>query len=184
MTIEEYVKACERTSRGLNTQEERYANYALGLCGEVTEVYELFKICDTMPGPKLLKEIGDVLWYLLRFASCLTNDYSIITLKRFSLFNFYENTTKQINVIRLSEMMVMNAGNIADIVKKGVFHRHELPKEEILIKLSYIYNLCELLLYCFGITIEEAMIANVTKLNLRYPNGFSTEDSLMKRDEY
>jgi len=182
MTIEEYIKACERTSRGLNTFEERISNFSLGLCGETTEVYELFKVNGMLSKTALIKEIGDVLWYLWRFVSVLTTDYTRVTMVYYVFNDFYNHKTGQLNVCRISEYMVTNAGKIADMVKKTAFHGHKMNNNIVLHHLGCIYNLCTLLLNCFGMTIEEAMIANVEKLKLRYPDGFKVEASINRKD--
>ena len=74
------------------------------------------------------------------------------------------------------------AGEVADLIKKGVFHRHgiDLPKleKEIGDTLWYVAALCTTL----GIDMSAIMQANIEKLKVRYPNGYSSEDSLRRID--
>lgn len=70
------------------------------------------------------------------------------------------------------------AGEVADIIKKGVFHGHHLDKEEIEKELGdvlwYIANLCETL----NIDLDKVAMKNLDKLRRRYPEGFSEEKSI------
>ncbi len=74
MTPNEYQELAMRTARSNAPQYDRYANWALGLCGEAGEVSEhikkfLFhkKLLDV---DAIVKELGDVLWY----TAVLAND--------------------------------------------------------------------------------------------------------------
>jgi NTP pyrophosphatase (non-canonical NTP hydrolase) len=75
------------------------------------------------------------------------------------------------------------AGEVADSIKKIVYHRHPLDTtkvaEELGDALWYIAFLCNTL----GLSLGDVMQANVTKLRARYPDGWSSERSL-NRAEY
>lgn len=70
------------------------------------------------------------------------------------------------------------AGEIVDYLKKGIFHRHGydsgILKGEIGDLLWYAAGLATQ----HGFTLEEAMEFNIAKLKNRYPDGFSTSDSI------
>lgn len=74
------------------------------------------------------------------------------------------------------------AGEVANHVKKGVFHQHgidlEKLKNEIGDTLWYAAALCTTL----GLDLSEIMQANIKKLEVRYPNGFTAEDSKRRVD--
>lgn len=74
------------------------------------------------------------------------------------------------------------AGEVADLVKKGIFHQHGLDKTAIKKELGdvlwYITAMCTLL----DLDLEEVMEVNIQKLQRRYPNGFSTVDSKQRMD--
>jgi len=78
--------------------------------------------------------------------------------------------------------LVGEAGEVAENIKKGVFHRHGVDKatlrKEIGDVLWYIAALCTNL----GFNMEDVMQENIDKLRLRYPNGFSTDDSKRRLD--
>lgn len=69
------------------------------------------------------------------------------------------------------------AGEVADTVKKAVFHRHALNRDELLKELGdvlwYVAALCTNL----DATMNEVMARNIEKLQARYPEGYSSERS-------
>lgn len=78
--------------------------------------------------------------------------------------------------------LVCEAGEVGDIIKKHIYHHHDLDKEKIISELGdvmwYLNNICNVL----DISIEEVAKSNIEKLMKRYPNGFSKDDSI-NRDE-
>ncbi|MEK3819669.1 nucleoside triphosphate pyrophosphohydrolase family protein [Cytobacillus sp. FSL W8-0315] len=74
------------------------------------------------------------------------------------------------------------AGEVADHIKKGVFHGHEMNRHELAKELGdvmwYVANLANLA----GFTLEQVATMNVTKLMKRFPNGFNSEDSKKRVD--
>lgn len=70
------------------------------------------------------------------------------------------------------------AGEVANLVKKGIFHRHGLDVDKVLDELGdvlwYVSSLCDEL----GFSLEDVMAYNIDKLRKRYPDGFNSEDSL------
>ena len=73
-------------------------------------------------------------------------------------------------------------GELNDILKKWVFHGHEIDevavKKEIGDIMWYVAMMCE----CFGFEMEEIMQMNIDKLKARYPEGFSAENSLHRKE--
>lgn len=75
------------------------------------------------------------------------------------------------------------AGEIADSLKKVVFHGHELNAEELILELGdlewYITHLKKML----EINSDYVRMKNIEKLKERYPNGFTEEDSINRQEE-
>lgn len=75
------------------------------------------------------------------------------------------------------------AGEVADHIKKGIFHQHgiDFPKlrKEIGDTLWYAAALCTTL----GLDLSEIMQENIDKLKVRYPDGFNSEDSIRRVDK-
>lgn len=70
------------------------------------------------------------------------------------------------------------AGEVADSLKKMLFHGHPLDvpavRDELGDVMWYVMFLCDTL----GFTLEEVMAGNVQKRLRRYPEGFSPERSI------
>ena len=72
------------------------------------------------------------------------------------------------------------AGEVAELVKKGIFHQHGIDQEKLKKELGdvlwYVAALCS----NFGISLEDVMQHNVDKLKARFPDGWdsnrTTED--------
>lgn len=70
------------------------------------------------------------------------------------------------------------SGEISDVIKKWRFHGHELDRAKLIEEAGdlmwYLAELCSAL----GVTMEKVAIANIEKLQRRYPEGFSSERSI------
>jgi NTP pyrophosphatase (non-canonical NTP hydrolase) len=75
------------------------------------------------------------------------------------------------------------AGEVVDVIKKVLYHAHELDTsvlcKEVGDLLWYMTLLCETV----GLTLEDVMQANVAKLRQRYPQGFDARRSQQRIEE-
>lgn len=75
MHLDEYQRLAARTIRPGRAEHEVLANWALGLTGEAGEVAEQVKKHlfhgTPMDREAVVKELGDVLWYVAAMASAL-----------------------------------------------------------------------------------------------------------------
>ena len=75
------------------------------------------------------------------------------------------------------------AGEVTDYLKKCIFHGHKFDKDILVKELGdvmwYIAALCT----TEGVTLEEVMEKNIEKLLIRYPKGFTHEDSRKRVDQ-
>ncbi len=73
-------------------------------------------------------------------------------------------------------------GEVVEAVKKGIFHRHGLDHEKMVKELGdclwYLSAICTKL----DVTLSQVMEANISKLEQRYPNGFTSADSIKRAD--
>lgn len=78
--------------------------------------------------------------------------------------------------------LVCEAGEAGDIIKKVVYHGHDLDEYELKKELGdvlwYLANICNVL----GYSLEEVADINITKLRERYPNGFNVNDSKNRKE--
>lgn len=74
------------------------------------------------------------------------------------------------------------AGEVCEVVKKGIFHQHGLDHQKLYKELGdvlwYVAALCTKL----GFDMGDIMAANIDKLKERYPNGYASQDSIARRD--
>ena len=70
------------------------------------------------------------------------------------------------------------AGESIDIVKKHLFHGHELSREKLIEELGdvawYLAETCSAL----NIDLESVLSQNIDKLKKRYPEGFDSDRSI------
>ena len=84
----------------------------------------------------------------------------------------------------LEAVMGLNgeAGECQEIVKKAMFHGHELDIEALLLEagdvLWYLTELCNEL----GISVDTVAKLNLQKLKNRYPDGFTHEASRERKE--
>lgn len=75
------------------------------------------------------------------------------------------------------------AGEVCDLLKKTIFHNKDLDRDQLIKELGDVRWYLEYIMITTDITMEEVERENVTKLRKRYPDGFSTEASIERKDE-
>jgi NTP pyrophosphatase (non-canonical NTP hydrolase) len=75
------------------------------------------------------------------------------------------------------------AGEYAELIKKHIFHGHDIDLEKATLELGDVIWYLAFSANTLGIPIEEILEKNIEKLAKRYPSGFSQEDS-KNREEY
>jgi len=73
-------------------------------------------------------------------------------------------------------------GEIADELKKVLFHGHPLDRTVLADELGDLLWYVAALASSAGLTLEEIAAGNVAKLRKRYPDGFTSADSLRRVD--
>lgn len=77
MNFNEYQKLAETTAGKMN-QEKRLANFAMGVAGEAGEVCDYLKKVlfhgHDLDKDVLIKELGDVMWYVATLANTVDID--------------------------------------------------------------------------------------------------------------
>lgn len=74
------------------------------------------------------------------------------------------------------------AGEVADMVKKYIFHGHDMNRAELVKELGDCAWYLALLCTAIDISLEEVLIANIEKLRNRYPEGFSERASINRTE--
>jgi NTP pyrophosphatase (non-canonical NTP hydrolase) len=74
------------------------------------------------------------------------------------------------------------AGEVADLVKKHVFHGHPLDREKLIKEIGDTLWALARLSAKTGISFGAVARANLAKLAKRYPQGFSNEASINRKE--
>ncbi|MGK9043950.1 nucleoside triphosphate pyrophosphohydrolase family protein [Mammaliicoccus vitulinus] len=74
------------------------------------------------------------------------------------------------------------AGEVADIVKKHVFHGHDIDEQELKKELGDVLWYIACCATALDMNLNDIGMFNIEKLKRRYPNGFTKEDSLNRKD--
>ncbi len=94
----------------------------------------------------------------------------------------FDISNDQIMIIWNAIGLAGEAGEVAELAKKGIFHQHGIDKTKFKKELGdclwYIAALCTKL----DLDMSEVMQDNIKKLTVRYPNGYSSPDSLKRVD--
>jgi NTP pyrophosphatase (non-canonical NTP hydrolase) len=95
---------------------------------------------------------------------------------------FSSLTVEQGRIAAAALGLVGEAGEASEVIKKHLFHGHDMPKDKIQKELGdvlwYVTELCNAL----GITLEEVMSMNIEKLSKRYGGEWSTKKSIERID--
>lgn len=74
------------------------------------------------------------------------------------------------------------AGECADIIKKHLFHDHDLNKEHLAKELGDVAWYLAVCAHIIGYDLDDIFKINVDKLRARYPDGFDPEKSLHRKE--
>ena len=85
-------------------------------------------------------------------------------------------------LVNMSMGLAGESGETVDYLKKVLFHGHEFNVEKLASELGdvlwYISSICTVL----NIELEELAEYNIEKLIKRYPEGFSEQDSINRKE--
>jgi hypothetical protein len=79
--------------------------------------------------------------------------------------------------------MAGEAGEVADLLKKHLGHKHTLDPGKLALELGDVLWYVSALSFYTGHTLAEIAALNIEKLRARYPNGFDPERSLHRDNE-
>ncbi len=74
------------------------------------------------------------------------------------------------------------AGECTDIIKKHLFHDHDLDKKHLAKELGDVAWYLAVCADIIGYDLDDIFMLNVYKLKARYPDGFDPEKSLHRKE--
>jgi NTP pyrophosphatase (non-canonical NTP hydrolase) len=97
-------------------------------------------------------------------------------------FESREMTPLELGMLNYSMGMAGEGGEAADLVKKHVFHGHDLDRGKLLKECGdVVWYACALAAH-LGVDFSDVLQMNIEKLQKRYPEGFNSADSVARRD--
>lgn len=74
------------------------------------------------------------------------------------------------------------AGEFLDLIKKFVFQEHQLSVHDAVNELGDLFFYLTLACESLGVSLDYVVEKNVQKLTLRYPDGFSKDRSINRKE--
>jgi NTP pyrophosphatase (non-canonical NTP hydrolase) len=94
----------------------------------------------------------------------------------------FELTDNEVMLIWNATGLAGEAGEVNDLIKKGIFHQHGLDRDKLIKELGDVLWYVAALATRLDASLGDIMQANVDKLKARYPAGYSSEASLARVD--
>ena len=110
------------------------------------------------------------------------NDYQKLAARTLIDRPGFELTDRDIMLVWNALGLAGEAGEVAELVKKGILHQHGLDHDRLKNELGDVLWYAAALCTRLGVDMGEVMQANIDKLLERYPNGFSATDSKRRVD--
>lgn len=74
------------------------------------------------------------------------------------------------------------SGEVADLVKKWIFHGHYLDVEKVAEEISDVSWYIAIAAHAIGYTLDDIFRMNIDKLKRRYPDGFDKNRSIHREE--
>jgi hypothetical protein len=158
----------------LKDEQSKLSTLGLGLAGEVGEVFEVLTFYDK---DKLIKELGDVLWYI-------TFGCVVLEIQINDLFDIDDNVLFDKNLLQptiATKQLVINIGKVCETIKKHLYHGKDLCVETLKYQLSKVLVALLYVCHTYCINIEEVKQRNFEKLSERYASGKFTKQDFLRR---
>lgn len=182
MDLKQFQEASKRTMpfagdpKNLIEFENMLGNYSMGLIGEATEAMAIINSVPLTDEDlaNIKKELGDISHYAVGLAAIshielpahIELDYEIVD---------------DIPVCETVDNLICEAGLIVEHAKKVIYHRHAFNAYEI--DVVEILTLIKTLAKAHGFKYSDVLQTNIDKLKQRYPEKFSSADSIARKDE-
>ena len=111
------------------------------------------------------------------------NQYQQLAIRTFIDSPDFDISPKDVMISWWAIGLTGEAGEVADLVKKGVYHQQGIDKLQMKKELGdvlwYLTELCS----TFGFTLEEVMQHNIDKLKARFPEGYSPDRTTFREGD-
>lgn len=93
----------------------------------------------------------------------------------------FQITDEQVMITWTAMGLAGEAGEVAELVKKGIYHQKGIDRETLKNELGDVLWYLSGLAHQHGITLDEIMQHNISKLEARYPDGYDHTRSGFKK---
>lgn len=189
-----YQALARRTQNPSLTKQERLCHAALGLCAELDELREeinLFRNYQTNTTNGICSEAGDVLWMLAELCDALDFDMETVFCQSnleqankayaFQAAEYGYTGPKPMIKWRCLYEMGRYAAWMAGQAQK-TFQGHNVNLLLVQQNMAALFSRFQKVCRQYGFTVYQAMYQNIEKLKERYPEGFSAEKSLHRKE--
>ena len=158
---------------------------AMGVAGEAGEYSAALHryLRGDCPQSDVIKELGDVCWYVVVSAHHFGTELGILELKqKHQLPSTLVEASTEGGYYAMKKLNAANnlttvASVYVDRLKKAVFHDHNIEEHIFIADLLTIIEAVKICCTTLNITIEQCFYQCIKKLEERYPDGFSFEAS-------
>lgn len=177
MNLTEYQAAARRTINQALTHDEQLMAGILGMAGEVGELINMVKKHlyqgHELHDDKIVKEVGDCCWYLANLLTELDIDIAAVPFAMLPPSPNYPTLLIEIhvNVSQMAQHITMTKTELKPYMRPRI----QVTAGHILTGLTEILRFV-------GTELHDCLNQNISKLETRYKNGFSTEASVERRD--
>jgi len=91
-------------------------------------------------------------------------------------------TPEQSDLLNWTTGLTGEAGEVADLIKKGIFHGQGLDVEKLRRELGDVLWYVAAFCHTLEVPLEQIMLENIEKLRKRFPEGFTNERSSFRED--
>jgi NTP pyrophosphatase (non-canonical NTP hydrolase) len=162
--LNKYQEDAKRTMASLGSYKLNLAHMVIGMS---TELGELIVAIENKDLINIGEEVADQFWYIANYCTLRNLDLNV-----FEPFL----TVKKVNTTRMFLVLT----ELLDINKKFIAYKKEINIDEEF-KLLHFYiselaGICKL----YKIDLSQALVKNINKLKVRYPEKFNTKDATLR----
>lgn len=172
MEFEKYQQLAHRTFAELDSRKLEVAHMALGMCGEISELYEAIEKNDPV---NIGEELTDINWFLANYLLIRTRiPYQVLleTVEDYEYMELHED---------LFTGLILSLSKVTDYIKRDVIYGKKVDGDKLFVELSKTCKYLFKLYKKYGLDVHQCMENNIAKLKVRFPDKF-TEEAAINRD--
>lgn len=189
MEIKEYLEKSERTLSyqfNSNKSVEKLLHGTIGMITEVDEFLENFseeswlqrlRVAIGIEKNKfdsinVIEELGDITWY------------AAIFFREFPTMSYSDIIPSEVSSPFKSSLQIMSFScEILDMMKKKIYYNKDYSDENLQMLVSEIMSIVLGICEYYNISIEDVFQRNISKLEKRYPEKFTSENAINRNLE-